>query len=131
MEAGGKKLKPELINPEENPLPTVCDEAVSVDYQELSNLACWLDVVTTVIAGSETLNAKTLTGALLEGARYNGADLEELAAEFPPHRGHQAVFGKIIDAEAICRALSAAGEVLMDQLLLSLSEQRTLKARRI
>ncbi len=130
METGGKKISAELLNPEETSLPAVYDEAIAVDYQELSNLACWLDVVTTIITGSDELNTATLTEALLAGARYNGADLEELAAEFPSP-GSTKLPGQNIDAEAICMALCTASEALIEQLLLSLAEQRTIKARRI
>ncbi len=130
MDESGKKVTTDLLKPEENPLPTIYEEPLKVDYQELSNLACCLDVVTTVIASYDKWDTATLTAALLEGARYNGADLEDLATDCAAPADVKPT-QKVMKADAICAALSAASEVLIRQLLLALNEQHTIKARRI
>ena len=123
------KSRREIMHPEAQPLPTVWEEKPAVDYQELSNLACWLDVVSTIIAGHDEWNKVALFSALLEGARYNGADIDDLAEELSaallPEKP------ATLPVQQICADLTAASTVLSEQLVLALMEQRITKAKRI
>lgn len=97
-----------------------------VDYNDLTNLACCLDVVTTILAGSDRPDCAGLFTALVEGAKYNNTELDDLSADIEPESAI-----KNLNHTQMSDDLIACGAALISQLELELAEQRTAHGQRI
>lgn len=119
-------LARDFINPNQHSHLPVPLPKVDFNYQDLTNLACCLDVVATVLVGHDEIGVKELFKAISEGASYNGASSDDILTESEHFVGNLKN-----DWAAMAEDLMNCSESLVNQLVLELEEQRVTKGQRI